>query len=139
MADITLTNASVNSGTAVELNGAEFRQTHKNYIDVAPTPGKHSTITTDAQTVVDFLGWTNPVIVIRGVIDANNVPTNGVTVAFLKAFAKAKTDVYITETNFYPTANTSKIQIETIEFSKTKEGDTNEGRIDYTITAFETL
>jgi len=137
-ADITLKCSSVNSGTAVTLQGVELTYKWSNYLKVPDVPSKFAA--TDAQSVTNFMGWTNPSIVIRGIMDTNNSLSNGVTIALLKAFAKEKTNpIYIYEKDMFPVADTSKIKIHTFDLSKRKADDNNEGRVDYTISGVETL
>jgi hypothetical protein len=136
--DITLKNANVNGGTAVTLQGVEVTYSFNAFVNVPDVPSKLAA--TDSQVVVDFMGWTNPQIVLRGVIDTNNVVSNTVTLALLKAFIKDYTAVtYLYDDLFWAVADTSKVQLISLSLSKSKDSDNEEGRVDYTIKMVETL
>jgi len=138
MADLTLKSSGINGGTAVNLQGADVTYKWNNYVNVPDVPSKFAA--TDAQVTTDFLGWTNPVVIVRGVIDTNNAATNSITLALLKSFATEKTnDVYVTETVLFPTIDTSLVQIRSFTLKRARANDENEGRIDYSIELVETL
>ncbi|MAH49944.1 hypothetical protein CMI37_29265 [Candidatus Pacearchaeota archaeon] len=138
MADVNLKSSGINGGTAVNLQGVDITYKWSNFINVPDVPSKFAA--TDAQVEVDFIGWTNPVIVIRGVIDTNNAPTNSITLALLKSFLTEKTNaVYIQETVLFSAADTTQVQLKDMSLSRSKMNDHNEGRMDYQITMVETL
>lgn len=156
MADISIKNedsitdppnpvtGTINAGVAVELQGAQITYSFNNFIKVPDVPSVF--LSTEAQVVVDTVGNTNPTIIIRGIIDVNNSAPNAITVALLKLFAAAsgnddattrRAGVWIKEDDIFPTF--TKIQIKSFSLDKRKQGDQNEGRIDYSINAVETL
>jgi len=136
--DLTLKSSGINSGVAVELNGVDVVYKWSNYTNKPDVPSIFAA--TDAQVEMQFMGWTNPTIVVRGIIDADSTTSNHLTIAFLKAFAKEKTNaVYITEKTLYPAADTSLVIISSFDLKKAKDSDDNERRWDYSITFYETL
>ena len=83
---ITFQNTAVNSGTAVVLQSATVTYSWSNLTNSTPVPGKYAVVETDVG------GWENPKIIIRGVIDVGNIPTNHLTQALLTSFAKLQFD-----------------------------------------------
>ena len=78
--DITLSHPLVNSGNDVEINGADFKYSWKNFINGDPVPGKYDTVGKTNN------GFENPIITIGGLWDADvqtvlNTPATGYAVA----------------------------------------------------------
>ena len=86
MTQITLQSNNINGSTAVVLNGANATYTFKPLTRTAPL----ATAFTLSEAQVS--GYENPRIVIRGYIDTNNIPTNGITMPLLRDFAKVNYD-----------------------------------------------
>ena len=153
VADIKLTNASVNSGTAVLCGGATVDYDWKNITKDNAVPGKFDI------AEATFNGFQPPVIAIRGTIPIDDAITNHMTQKLLVDFAAVRTgDTTLSVTagtaggtvlggrpsGGYKTdgtntlSSTIKIQIKTfhIKFSaaETKEGS----GWSYTITMVET-
>ena len=121
--DLTLKCSSVNGGTAVNLQGVELTYGWNNYVSVPDVASKFAA--TDAQVETDFNGWTNPKIVLRGVIDVNDATSNSLTIALLKSFTKEKTNpIYITEQHLFPVADTNMVQIMSFTLKKIKSSFT---------------
>jgi hypothetical protein len=136
--DLTLKSSGINGGVAVELNGVDITYKWNNYVNTPDVPSKFAA--TDAQVELQFLGWTNPTMVVKGIIDINNLTSNQLTIALLKLFAKEKTNaVYITEKDLFPTPTTSLVLISSFDLKKSKDSDDNENRWDYSILLIETL
>lgn len=86
---ITLKNANVNSGTAVDIFGNIVNYTLKSNNNHDPVPGKRSSSpTTDGDIVEGEKGTIeNPILVIRGEINIDdNADSNEMTEKLLKAF-----------------------------------------------------
>jgi len=81
--DMTLQHDSVNSGTAVLLNGATLSYSWKNIADARPTQGKNDI------NPAEYAGFENPRIIISGTIDVSDVNPNIMTQALLTDFAMA--------------------------------------------------
>ena len=138
MADITLKSSGINGGTAVNLQAVSIIYKWNNYVNQPDVPAKFAA--TDAQVEVDFLGWTNPTIVIRGVVDTNTAASNSLTLALLKLFTQEKTNaVYITDDLLFSVADTSIVQIKSFDISRAYAEDINEGKYNYSIHLVETL
>ena len=137
-AQVTLKSLAINGNVAVCLQGVEITYKWSNFTKIPDVPSKFAA--TDAQVEVDFNGWTNPTIIVRGIMDANDSSTNAITLALLKLFAKEKVNpIYIYEQHLFPTANTSMVQVVSFDVSKRKNDDKNEGRLDFTINLVETI
>jgi len=100
MGKILLKNSDVNSGTSVWLTESEIGFSLKNNINANSAEGKFDTIE------IDYGGFNNPAFNIRGVIDIDNIPTNGITPILLLNFATAtENPTYLTipvgSTNHY--------------------------------------
>ena len=86
---IKLQNSAVNSGTAVNLNGASFEYKIVKLSNVEPAPGKHNIVSVNNQ------GYENPTIRISGYVDADGVLANTVTKELLTSFVTATTQNYL--------------------------------------------
>jgi len=80
-ADILIKHASVNSGTAVEMNGVDVTWSWKNNISKKPILGTYDIKETSAE------GYENSPIIIRGIIDINNIGTNTMNQDLMVDFA----------------------------------------------------
>ena len=69
--DATLTDTSVNSGTAVDMNATRLQWTFTNFLRSSQGPGKDSASLTRNQRLATnlLLGFNNPEIVVDGTID----------------------------------------------------------------------
>ena len=83
MASITIQNPTVNSGTALTINGVSFSYTWKVLNNVKPVPGKYATVEADVS------GFENPMLNISGVID---IAQDQTTDRLLKLFGRVKFD-----------------------------------------------
>tara|TARA_Y100000310_G_C20685829_1_gene818905 strand:+ start:1635 stop:2078 length:444 start_codon:yes stop_codon:yes gene_type:complete len=86
MADITLANPTVNSGTTVSLKGATVNYAWKNLTRNTPVPGKNAIIESQ------YNGFENPKITITGYIDVDNTSANEITQELLQNFASVQYD-----------------------------------------------
>jgi len=83
---ITLTNDTINSGTAVKLLNSTFTYGFKNMTDVDPTNGGFGI------TEVQFWGWENPKITLTFHIPIDNIISGFMTWSLWNEFAKNKYD-----------------------------------------------
>jgi hypothetical protein len=84
MANITLTNSNVNSGTAVDLNTASINYSWKNL--TVNKPIQHSF----AATEIQFNGWENPLYSLQFIIRPNDSATNTMTWALWNDLIRQK-------------------------------------------------
>lgn len=89
MAGITLTHASVNSGTAVNLHGAKVTYGWKNTTQVDPVEGQFDIVESN------YGGFENPKITIAGHFDVDDIDTNDLTQDLLVEFATLRTNTPI--------------------------------------------
>jgi len=83
-ADITLTHASVNSGTAVNMSAIDVNIQYERMTKADPVEGKNDIVE------VDLGGFgENPVIFVSGIIEVTDLPNNTITQAFLLDFKQA--------------------------------------------------
>jgi len=82
---VTLKCASVNSGTAVNLNCRRVRYTYKNNIRADPLASSYTL------SECEHRGFENPRIMLTGVI-SDDAGTNEITEILLKEFAKIKNE-----------------------------------------------
>ena len=88
MTEITLTQGSVNGGTAVTIpGGATVTYGWTNLINATPITQNFSTI-----VQADVNGWENPAIVISGFFDVDNFDANEIRHDHLINFARIKYD-----------------------------------------------
>lgn len=85
-ADITLTNANVNSGTAIVILGGTIRYDWKNITRADPVDGKYDIVESH------YGGFENPIISVTGIFDVDNKASlsNIMTHAMLVNFATVK-------------------------------------------------
>jgi len=133
MADTRLSNSSVTS-SAVRLLGAEVTYKWENLVEADPVPSKFDTTST-AQTEVQFMGWNNPKISIRGIVDENDDIPNAINFELLKKFAMATTNTYLFDDIFAPTG--SKVAI--VNFSIPRVATSKNKKYDYSLELVETL
>jgi len=139
MVNVTLKSSGINGGVAVNLHGVSITYGWKNNVFTPEIPSKFSAAA-DAQTTTDFLGWTNPLITIRGIFDMNTTISNGLTLALLKSFTTEKVNpVYIYDGVLWSVADTVKVQITGFDITRTKSEDVNEGKMNYSISLVETI
>lgn len=81
VADITLKNTNVNSGTAVVLGGAQVTYDWRNMVKNNSVSGKFDI----AEST--FSGFESPTIVVRGTIPIDDLPSNHITQTLLINFA----------------------------------------------------
>jgi hypothetical protein len=84
MANITLTNTNVNSGTAVDLNTANITYSWKNLTVNKPLENAF------AATEIQFNGWENPLFSLQFIIRPNDSATNTMTWALWNSFLRQK-------------------------------------------------
>jgi len=90
--EATLQHPSVNGGTAVKLNLAHWTFSWKNLVRTNPIDAKYDI------AEVDYTGFENPRIVIRGVIDADTADTDVITQTLLVDFVTLRSETPLTLT-----------------------------------------
>ena len=90
MAGITLTHASVNSGTAVDLHGVSITYSWKNLTNIDPVEGQFDTVESN------FGGFENPKVSISGHFDVEDISSNDLTQELLTEFATLRSTTPIT-------------------------------------------
>jgi len=93
-ADATLTNANVNSGTAVLLNARSVTYAWSNITKPTPADGKYDIVTSH------FGGFENPKIVVQGIIDNRRAIANSMTHVLLVNFAACKAGTTALKVNY---------------------------------------
>lgn len=88
--DITLTHASVNSGSPVYLQGTSVKYGVTNMMNVSPVEGSADI----AEVNVGGFGE-NPVISVEGMFDVENNPANTVTHSLLLDFKQVTTPIQL--------------------------------------------
>ena len=88
--DATLTDTSVNSGTAVELNALHVDWNWSNFLKSVQGPGKPSTLTRNQRLAKNvLLGFDNPDYTVKCQIDIDDTTSNRLTFALLKSFCES--------------------------------------------------
>jgi len=87
--NITMTHASVNSGTAVILEGAKVNYAWKNITSVDPITGKYDIVE------AEYSGFENPRVVIAGHMDVDDMLSSGITQELLTEFATLRSTTAI--------------------------------------------
>jgi len=112
--DTTLTDSEgqVNSGNAVYLNCTGIQYSMNTYLSAPQFPAKsidktHSQLLAPAQ----YLGFENPRIEVRGVIDLKSSSSNVITLKLLQQFAKSGNDLILTD---YYDLDTSTFRISSL-------------------------
>lgn len=83
---ITLTNPSINSGTAIKLLNSNFSYGWKNLEDSPPSLNSFGNVESQ------FSGWENPILTLNFHIPINNNIANGMTWALWNEIAKNQYD-----------------------------------------------
>jgi len=151
--NITMTHASVNSGTAVILEVASVKYGWKNITNTDPITGKYDIVE------AEYSGFENPRIVISGHFDVDSMLTSGITQEILTEFATIRSITPISlsiptgETPTYlkgrPTAgyetdgdmtmlDTINVQIDSFDLNISGVSSDKGRNWDYTITCHET-
>ena len=86
---ISLYNAAINSGNAVNLNGSDFSYEINILSNKDPAPGKFD------KTEINNQGFENPDIRVSGYVSVDQTDSNFITKDLLCEFAKAQTDTYL--------------------------------------------
>lgn len=146
MTDCTLTGpASINSGAAVNLYGIEIKYASNPYISVPDIPAQDTSqsynetnrIARLAET--DYLGFSSPMITIRGHFDASATTSNVINFNLLKRFSYTSSTLSLSDSYFASTAINVRMLGFTCDRSvKTLKGSTEGPGVDYQIILVET-
>ena len=145
MAKVYLKNAGVNSGTSVWLTETNGKIGFKAVTKADPSDGKEDIVEASRSTIE------NPLFTVSGVIDVDNIPTNGITYSLLKDFIKetsydtylqiavGDTDVYLDGFDENPDSETNWIRVQIMNINIVFDSNSEKGHyINYTITFRET-
>jgi len=104
MADARLSNSSVTSA-AINIGASEVLYNHNNLIEENPIPGLFSadpdSLTGNAQTEMQWMGWVNPTYKVQGVIDEDGTGSTRLTWDLLRDFAtNTSSDLYLFDDRF---------------------------------------
>ena len=99
--DVTLTDTSVNSGTAVALNALHVKWAFTNYLKSPQGPGKPSTLTRNQRLAQNIhLGFDNPDLIVDLQWNVDSSASNTITFALLKSFCESTNAKTLTTDEF---------------------------------------